>query len=173
MAAKYKETIRKDVKNWKMILIIISFILGINWITYLLKLMENQRLAGYLSIGVFLFMIVLSFKVVDRLITEYQYVLSKGRFITNKFVGRSTKEVLNIDIASIEYIISQEALARNEALKKKLRIKQNFTLVKLDRVKYMVYYRMERGRYGGFLFQPHRKLLEILKNEIGEDRVIQ
>ena len=65
MAAKYKETIRKDVKNWKMILIIISFILGINWITYLLKLMENQRLAGYLSIGVFLFMIVLSFKAVS------------------------------------------------------------------------------------------------------------
>ena len=42
-----------------------------------IKVNGESRLAGYLSIGVFLFMIVLSFKVIDHLITEYQYVLSK------------------------------------------------------------------------------------------------
>lgn len=172
MAAKYKETIRKSVKNWKMIVIIVGFIVAINGITYLLRLMEDQRLAGYLSIGIFLLMVVFSFKVIDRLITEYQYVLSKGRFITNKFIGRSAKEVLNIDINSIEYIAPKERLMSEDSLRRKVRIKQNFTLVRFERNIYVACYKNDKGHYGSFQFQPNEKLLEILKNEIGEEKVI-
>lgn len=173
MTAKYTEKIKTDVKGWKVILFLIAFIIAINVITQMLKQLENQRLAGYISIAILLTMIVLSFKIINRYITEYEFILTQSRLKVNKLVGkRSSKEVLDINLKQMEYIVSEESLKTDSRdLKIKADSKQNLTLIGMNREKMVGFYR-DGGRTNSFIFQPNEKMLEALRNGLGEEKVI-
>jgi hypothetical protein len=173
MTAKFTEKIKTDVKGWKVILFLIAFIIAINGITQILKQLDNQRLAGYISIAILLAMIVFSFKIINRYITEYEFIMTQSRFKANKIVGkRSSKEVFDINLKQMEYIVSQESLKTgNRDLRKKINEKQNLTLIGIKREKMIGYYR-EGENLNSFIFQPNEKMLVALKKGLGEDKVI-
>lgn len=173
MTIKYKEYIKKEVKGWKAILYIIAFIIAINTITQMLRQLSNQRLAGYISISILLAMIVLSFKIINRLIIEYEFILTHNSFKANKLIGkRAPKQVLDIKLKQIEYFVSEEKLKTDaKNLKKKVAKKQNLSLVGMNQDKVVGFYK-EGDKLHSFIFQPREKMLEALRNELGEENII-
>lgn len=173
MTIKYKEHIKKDVKGWKAVLYIIAFIIGINMITQMLKKLPNQMIAGYISIAILLVMIVLSFKIINRLIIEYEFILTKNVLKANKLIGkRAAKQVLNINLKQIEYLVLQEKLKTHaQDLNKKVKEKQNLTLIGIHQDKVVGFYK-EADKFNSFIFQPNENMLNALKSELGEEKVI-
>ena len=86
--AKYSEKVKVSVNSTSGILFILLFIVGVMGITSLLKQLKNQLLAGYISIGILLIMIVFAFKVINRFISEYEFVISGSRFKVSRITGK-------------------------------------------------------------------------------------
>lgn len=173
MTVKYTEKIKTHVKSWKLVLFIIAIIITINGITQMLTQLENQRLAGYISIAVLFAMMVFSFKIINRYITEYEFILTQSRIKVNKLIGRrSSKIVLDINLKQVEYIVSEERLRTDSRdLNKKVKEKQNLTLIGLNRGKMIGFYR-EGDSLNRFIFQPNEKMLEVLKKGLGEEKIL-
>ncbi len=170
--AKYSEKVKVSVNSTSGILFILLFIVGVMGITSLLKQLKNQLLAGYISIGILLIMIVFAFKVINRFISEYEFVISGSRFKVSRITGkRSTREVINIHLKQIDYIVSTDELSNNRELNKNVSKKYNLTLVGLKRDKLIGFYK-EGNKVYSFTFQPSEKMRKFLINELGNDKVI-
>lgn len=173
MTIKYKEHIKKEVKGWKAVLFILAFIIAIKIITEVLIQLPNQRLAGYASVAILILMIAFSFKIINRVITEYEFILTHNALKVEKIIGkRGHKQVLNVKFKQIEYFISEERLKIDQQQeKRKIRKKQNLTLIGMEEKKVIGVY-TEQDKLYSFIFQPDEKMLDILRNELGKEKII-
>ena len=169
--AKYKEKVKVNIDNRKGILFIILFIIGINVITQLLRQLKNQLLAGYISIGILIIMYIFVFKIINRFLSEYEFLISGSRFTVTRIIGkRSSREVLSIHLKQIDYIVSMDKLKDNRELDKR-RKNYKFSLMGFKRDKFAGFFN-EGDRLYSFTFQPSEKMKKFLISELGEDKVI-
>lgn len=175
MAVKYKlELKRKNKESWKVFGLILMTAILFNIITIFLNKMEDTLLAGWLSLGLLIFMTLFTFRLLKYALYEYEYILTHNKIEINKVLGKRIREVYDINLDDIEYIVSQETLKENKDLKKdvKRRKRYHLSIGAMKRKVYIGYFKDEENQWSSFSFQPDSRMLKGIQKQIGEEKMI-
>ncbi len=175
MAEKYRLELKRDNKqSWGIIgsILLTAFIANI--IISLLNQMENIVLAGWLSIGVLVILTVITFKIVKHTLYEYEYILTHNKLEMNKMLGKKIREIYDIQLNHIDYMVSQDKLKKDPSLQKEIKRKRRYNLsTKAIKNEVFIGYFKDEGEWNSFSFQPDEKMLATLEKQLGKDKVIR
>lgn len=175
MAVKYKLQLKRDNKeSWKIfgLILIIAFLFNI--VTIFLNNIENTLLAGWLSLGMLIFMALFAFYILKYALYEYEYILTHNKIEIHKILGKRIREVYDIDLDRIEYIVPQEYVKENKDLQKDVKRGKSYRLNigVVKRKVYIGYFRDEEEQISSFFFQPDDRMLQGIEKQIGKDKII-
>ena len=146
------------ISGGKVFTSILGIIIAINLAVVFINRLEPIT-AGIASIALILAVMGLTYRVMNRMVTEYNYILTDKKVIFEKVVGRREKPVLDISYEDILYLEP----ANNGDIP--------------DKVYYFLCNRKAPGRFimgfahkhgtNAVIFCPSSKMVETIKKKIG------
>jgi len=139
-----------------------AFILGVIIIINLVVMFINRlepKTAGMASIALILGMMWLTYRVMNRRVTEYNYILTDKKIVFERVIGRSVRPILEISYTDVMYI-------EPEGVREKP-VRTYYFLCNRKASGTFIMGVLNKDKIYGVIFRPKSKMVEAIQQRMG------